>query len=184
MPQSSPYSENELDKKQTSLAQFLKFEKEDHQPVEKQEHERSHGIKTYGSSKQDISDRDVSSVKAMLWGENEQQESEKDTGGADHPEDDADTTGLHPCVQRTSISLVSFEVPPDVVERLLRQIVNQFVQDRSCPEAIVVGLNVVREMCLRMPLMVLACKWLPLKATALYAFLPASNLVQVEKSCW
>ncbi|KAG0448800.1 hypothetical protein HPP92_027648 [Vanilla planifolia] len=78
-------------RKQTPLAQFLKFEKKDHRPVEKQEHERSHSIKTYGISKQDISDRDVTSVKAMLWGENEQQESEKDTGGADHPEDDAGT---------------------------------------------------------------------------------------------
>ncbi|KAG0450108.1 hypothetical protein HPP92_026932 [Vanilla planifolia] len=27
----------------------------------------------------------------MLWGENEQQVREKDTGGADHPEDDVDT---------------------------------------------------------------------------------------------
>ncbi|KAG0448749.1 hypothetical protein HPP92_027685 [Vanilla planifolia] len=89
-PQSSPYSEIELGKKQTPLAQFLKFEKEDHWPVGKQEHERSHGIKTYGSSKQDISYRDVTNVKAMLW-ENEQEESEKDTGGTDHPKDDADT---------------------------------------------------------------------------------------------
>ncbi|KAG0493146.1 hypothetical protein HPP92_006544 [Vanilla planifolia] len=84
MPQSSPYSENELGKKQTPLAQFLKFKKENHRPVRKQEHERSHGIKTYGSSKQDISDRDVTSVKAMLWGEIEQQESKKDAGGVDH----------------------------------------------------------------------------------------------------
>ncbi|KAG0450101.1 hypothetical protein HPP92_026925 [Vanilla planifolia] len=80
-----------MGKKQTPLAQFLKFEKKVHQPVRKQEHERSHGIKINGCSKLDISDRDVSSVKAMLWGENEQQESEKDTGGADHPEDDVDT---------------------------------------------------------------------------------------------
>ncbi|KAG0495260.1 hypothetical protein HPP92_006254 [Vanilla planifolia] len=62
MPQSSPYSENEMGKKQTPLAQFLKFEKEDQRPVKKQEHERSHGIKTYGSSKQDISDHDVTDV--------------------------------------------------------------------------------------------------------------------------
>ncbi|KAG0482765.1 hypothetical protein HPP92_010849 [Vanilla planifolia] len=45
------------------------------------------------------------------------------------------------------------KVPPDAVEPLLRQIVNQFVHDRSRPEAIAVGLNVVREMCLRMPLL-------------------------------
>ncbi|KAL0909542.1 hypothetical protein M5K25_020418 [Dendrobium thyrsiflorum] len=45
------------------------------------------------------------------------------------------------------------KVPPDAVEPLFRQIVNQFVHDRSRPEAIAVGLNVVREMCLRMPLL-------------------------------
>ncbi|XP_020700433.2 LOW QUALITY PROTEIN: protein SDA1 homolog [Dendrobium catenatum] len=45
------------------------------------------------------------------------------------------------------------KVPPDAVEPLFKQIVNQFVHDRSRPEAIAVGLNVVREMCLRMPLL-------------------------------
>ncbi|CAN8293837.1 unnamed protein product [Cochlearia groenlandica] len=40
-------------------------------------------------------------------------------------------------------------VPSDAVEPLFKQIVNQFVHDRSRPEAIAVGLNVVREMCLR-----------------------------------
>lgn len=45
------------------------------------------------------------------------------------------------------------KVPPDAVEPLFRQIVNQFVHDHSRPEAIAVGLNVVREMCLRMPLL-------------------------------
>lgn len=44
-------------------------------------------------------------------------------------------------------------VPPDAVEPLFRQIVNQFVHDRSRTEAISVGLNVVREICLRMPLL-------------------------------
>ncbi|CAA0817794.1 ARM repeat superfamily protein [Striga hermonthica] len=44
-------------------------------------------------------------------------------------------------------------VPPDAVEPLFRQIVNQFVHDKSRPEAITVGLNVVREICLRMPLL-------------------------------
>ncbi|KAL3835631.1 hypothetical protein ACJIZ3_010367 [Penstemon smallii] len=44
-------------------------------------------------------------------------------------------------------------VPPDSVEPLFKQIVNQFVHDRSRPEAISVGLNVVREICLRMPLL-------------------------------
>ncbi|KAM0932771.1 putative SDA1 domain-containing protein [Dioscorea sansibarensis] len=44
-------------------------------------------------------------------------------------------------------------VPPDAVEPLFRQIVDQFVHDRSRTEAIAVGLNVVREICLRMPLL-------------------------------
>ncbi|GAB4828877.1 hypothetical protein Ancab_018537 [Ancistrocladus abbreviatus] len=44
-------------------------------------------------------------------------------------------------------------VPPDAVEPLFKQIVNQFVHDRSRTEAIAIGLNVVREICLRMPLL-------------------------------
>ncbi|KAI3966934.1 hypothetical protein MKX01_017585 [Papaver californicum] len=44
-------------------------------------------------------------------------------------------------------------VPPDVVEPLLNQVVNQFVHDKSRTEAIAVGLNVVREICLRIPLL-------------------------------
>lgn len=44
-------------------------------------------------------------------------------------------------------------VPPDAVEPLFKQVVNQFVHDRSRTEAISVGLNVVREICLRMPLL-------------------------------
>ncbi|KAL0732783.1 hypothetical protein Bca4012_008993 [Brassica carinata] len=40
-------------------------------------------------------------------------------------------------------------VPSDAVKPLFMQIVNQFVHDRSRPEAIAVGLNVIREMCLR-----------------------------------
>ncbi|KAJ1392857.1 hypothetical protein SESBI_35442 [Sesbania bispinosa] len=44
-------------------------------------------------------------------------------------------------------------VPPDAVEPLFKQIVNQFVHDRSRPEAITVGLNAVREICMRMPLL-------------------------------
>ncbi|KAL6554292.1 hypothetical protein OROMI_019965 [Orobanche minor] len=43
-------------------------------------------------------------------------------------------------------------VPPDAVKPLFKQIVNQFVLDGSRPEDITVGLNVVRKMCLRMPL--------------------------------
>ncbi|XP_062092307.1 uncharacterized protein LOC133798125 [Humulus lupulus] len=44
-------------------------------------------------------------------------------------------------------------VPPDAVEPLFKQVVNQFVHDRSRPEAIAVGLNVIREICLRIPLL-------------------------------
>ncbi|XP_057457926.1 uncharacterized protein LOC130748697 [Lotus japonicus] len=44
-------------------------------------------------------------------------------------------------------------VPPDAIEPLFKQIVNQFVHDRSRPEAITVGLNAVREICMRMPLL-------------------------------
>ncbi|KAL5214699.1 hypothetical protein ABZP36_003851 [Zizania latifolia] len=44
-------------------------------------------------------------------------------------------------------------VPPDAVEPLFKQIVNQFVHDHSRPEAIAVGLNVVREICMRIPLL-------------------------------
>ncbi|KAL6506950.1 hypothetical protein OROHE_022387 [Orobanche hederae] len=43
-------------------------------------------------------------------------------------------------------------VPPDAVKPLFKHIVNQFVHDGSRPEDITVGLNVVRKMCLRMPL--------------------------------
>ncbi|XP_059447914.1 uncharacterized protein LOC132179250 [Corylus avellana] len=44
-------------------------------------------------------------------------------------------------------------VPPDAVEPLFKQIVNQFVHDRSRTEAIAVGLNAIREICLRIPLL-------------------------------
>ncbi|XP_057804247.1 uncharacterized protein LOC131019673 [Salvia miltiorrhiza] len=44
-------------------------------------------------------------------------------------------------------------VPPDAVKSLFKQIVNQFIHDGAGHEAITVGLNVVREICLRMPLL-------------------------------
>ncbi|KAJ4780105.1 Protein SDA1-like protein [Rhynchospora pubera] len=44
-------------------------------------------------------------------------------------------------------------VPPDAVEPLFRKIVNNFVHDRATPEAITVGLNTIREICLQMPLL-------------------------------
>ncbi|KAF5726706.1 protein SDA1 [Tripterygium wilfordii] len=42
-------------------------------------------------------------------------------------------------------------VLPDAVKPLLKQILNQFIHDRSRPEAIAIGLNVIREICLRIP---------------------------------
>ncbi|RDY08439.1 Protein SDA1-like protein, partial [Mucuna pruriens] len=44
-------------------------------------------------------------------------------------------------------------VPPDAVEPLFKQIVNQFVHDGSRPEVITIGLSAVRDICLRMPLL-------------------------------
>ena len=43
-------------------------------------------------------------------------------------------------------------VPPDALEPLLRQLVNQFIHDRARPEVAAVGLNAVREICARCPL--------------------------------
>ncbi|CAI5963760.1 unnamed protein product [Closterium sp. NIES-64] len=43
-------------------------------------------------------------------------------------------------------------VPPDAVESMVKQVVNLFVHDRARPEVIAVGLNAVREVCARMPL--------------------------------
>ncbi|KAG6545723.1 hypothetical protein Mapa_012684 [Marchantia paleacea] len=43
-------------------------------------------------------------------------------------------------------------VPPDAIEPVIRQLVNHFVHDRARPEVIAVGLNVVREICMRVPL--------------------------------
>lgn len=43
-------------------------------------------------------------------------------------------------------------VPPDPVEALLRAIANHFVNDRSSPDAITIGINTIREICKRQPL--------------------------------
>ena len=43
-------------------------------------------------------------------------------------------------------------VPPNALEPLLRQLVNQFVHDRARPEVVAVGINTVREICVRCPL--------------------------------
>ncbi|KAK7270830.1 hypothetical protein RJT34_26287 [Clitoria ternatea] len=45
------------------------------------------------------------------------------------------------------------KVPPQVVEPLFKKIVERFVHDHSRPEAIAVGLSAVREICMRMPLL-------------------------------
>ena len=43
-------------------------------------------------------------------------------------------------------------VPPDAIEPLLRQLVTQFVHDKARPEVVAVGINSVREICNRTPL--------------------------------
>lgn len=43
-------------------------------------------------------------------------------------------------------------VPPDTLEPVLRQLVDQFVHDRARPEVATIGLKVVREICTRTPL--------------------------------
>jgi protein SDA1 len=62
--------------------------------------------------------------------------------------------------------MLQFQVPPDAVEPLFKQIVNQFVHDRSRPEAIAVGLNVVREICMRIPLVLTLLKSVLLLSSA------------------
>ena len=43
-------------------------------------------------------------------------------------------------------------VPPDWLQPVMRHLCNQFVHDRARPEEITVGLKTVREICMRMPL--------------------------------
>lgn len=43
-------------------------------------------------------------------------------------------------------------VPDDVIEPLLKAIVFHFVSDRRAPEAVTVGINTIREICIRCPL--------------------------------
>ncbi|RZC68641.1 hypothetical protein C5167_031831 [Papaver somniferum] len=57
------------------------------------------------------------------------------------------------CHDMVCFSSPSSSVPSDAVEPLFRQVVNQFVHDKSRTEAIAVGLNVLREICLRVPLL-------------------------------
>lgn len=43
-------------------------------------------------------------------------------------------------------------VPPDAVEPMVRAIANHFVNDRSEPDSITIGINTIREICKRQPL--------------------------------
>lgn len=43
-------------------------------------------------------------------------------------------------------------VPPEWLQPVIRHLCNQFVHDRARPEEICVGLKTVREICMRMPL--------------------------------
>lgn len=43
-------------------------------------------------------------------------------------------------------------VPPDVMEPILKSLTNNFVTERNSSDAMAIGLNVVREICLRCPL--------------------------------
>jgi len=43
-------------------------------------------------------------------------------------------------------------VPPEVLAPVLRQLVDAFVHDRARPEVMTLGLKTVRELCVRLPL--------------------------------
>ena len=43
-------------------------------------------------------------------------------------------------------------MPPDALQPVMRQLVDQFVHDRARPEVITVGIKTVREICVRAPL--------------------------------
>ena len=43
-------------------------------------------------------------------------------------------------------------VPPEWLQPIIRHLCNQFVHDRARPEEVCVGLKTVREICMRMPL--------------------------------
>ncbi len=62
----------------------------------------------------------------------------------------------HCCCQVTTCSPL-FQachdmVPPDWLQPVLRHLCNQFIHDRARPEEITTGLRTVRELCVRMPL--------------------------------
>ncbi|XP_023223054.1 protein SDA1 homolog [Centruroides sculpturatus] len=43
-------------------------------------------------------------------------------------------------------------IPPDIIEPILKTIANNFVTERNCSEVMAVGLNGIREICIRCPL--------------------------------
>ncbi|KAK3259277.1 hypothetical protein CYMTET_31718, partial [Cymbomonas tetramitiformis] len=53
-----------------------------------------------------------------------------------------------------AVQAVHEMVPPDAIEPLLRQVVNQFVHDKARPEVVAVGIQTVREICTRNPLVI------------------------------
>ena len=62
-------------------------------------------------------------------------------------------TQLHaPKLLAIAAACVHRMVPPEAVEGLLRAIANHFVNDRSEPDTITIGLNTIREICKRQPL--------------------------------
>lgn len=67
-------------------------------------------------------------------------------------------------------------VPPDWLQPVMRHLCNQFVHDRARPEEITVGLKTVREICMRMPLImseeVLLVRLLMFPSTCLHPAVP------------
>ena len=43
-------------------------------------------------------------------------------------------------------------MPPETLEPLIKTLVNHFVSDKSRPEVVTLGINTVRELCVRVPL--------------------------------
>ena len=44
------------------------------------------------------------------------------------------------------------QLPPEMIEPLIKNLVTHFVSDKSRPEVITLGLNTIRELCMRVPL--------------------------------
>jgi protein SDA1 len=65
-----------------------------------------------------------------------------------HPTLSPQVTGILAACVQASHELV----PPDMLEPVVKTLVNHFVSDKSRPEVITLGLNTVRELCVRVPL--------------------------------